>query len=174
MKQILIKQKTTLKIKVLSLISIIALVVIDQIIKYFVVRYLKPVGSITLIDKVLSLTYLENDGAMLGLMQGKTLVMTIAALLCIAVILFVIFSGKIKFGIDYCCIVLMAAGGLGNIIDRLFLGYVVDYIELLFVDFYIFNFADCLVTWSAFVMIFYQFYQMRKEFRTKKEKQQNG
>ena len=148
--------------------------VIDQIIKYFVVRYLKPVGSRVLIDKVLSLTYLENDGAMLGLMQGKTLVMTIAALLCIAVILFVIFSGKVKFGIDYCCIVLMAAGGLGNIIDRLFLGYVVDYIELLFVDFYIFNFADCLVTWSAFVMIFYQFYQMRKEFRTKKEKQQNG
>ena len=170
----MIKQKTTLKIKVLSLISIIALVVIDQIIKYFVVRYLKPVGSRVLIDKVLSLTYLENDGAMLGLMQGKTLVMTIAALLCIAVILFVIFSGKVKFGIDYCCIVLMAAGGLGNIIDRLFLGYVVDYIELLFVDFYIFNFADCLVTWSAFVMIFYQFYQMRKEFRTKKEKQQNG
>lgn len=148
--------------------------VIDQIIKYFVVRYLKPVGSRVLIDKVLSLTYLENDGAMLGLMQGKTLVMTIAALLCIAVILFVIFSGKVKFGIDYCCIVLMAAGGLGNIIDRLFLGYVVDYIELLFVDFYIFNFADCLVTWSAFVMIFYQFYQMRTEFRTKKEKQQNG
>lgn len=170
----MIKQKTTLKIKVLSLISIIALVVIDQIIKYFVVRYLKPVGSCVLIDKVLSLTYLENDGAMLGLMQGKTLVMTIAALLCIAVILFVIFSGKVKFGIDYCCIVLMAAGGLGNIIDRLFLGYVVDYIELLFVDFYIFNFADCLVTWSAFVIIFYQFYQMRKESGKKKEKQQNG
>lgn len=168
------KQKPTLKIKILSLISIVALVVIDQIIKYLVIRFLKPVGSFVLIDKVLSFTYLENDGAMLGLMQGKTLVMTVAALLCIAVIMFVIFSGKVKFGVEYCCIVLMAAGGLGNIIDRILLGYVIDYIELLFVDFYIFNFADCLVTWSAFVMIFYQFYQMWLESKLKKEKQQNG
>ena len=168
------KRKPTTKIKLLSVISIVALVAIDQIIKYFVVRFLKPAGSIVLIDKVLSLTYLENDGAMLGLMQGRTLVMTVAALLCIGVILFVIFSGKVKFGLDYCCIVLMAAGGLGNIIDRIFLGYVIDYIELVFVDFYIFNFADCLVTWSAFVMIFYQIYLIYKESKEKKEKQQNG
>ena len=170
----MIKQKTILKIKVLSLISIIALVEIDQIIKYFVVRYLKPVGSITLIDRVLALTLEDNDGGPLGLCDGKTYELTAVAFICIIVIMFVIFSGKLKFGLEYCCILLMGAGGIGNIIDRLFLGYVVDYIELLFVDFYIFNFADCLVTWSAVVMIFYQFYQMRKEFRTKKEKQQNG
>ena len=174
MKKILNKQKTTLKIKIISLISIISLVIIDQVIKYLVIRFLKPVGSVTVINKVLSFTYLENDGAMLGMMQGKTLVMTIAALFCIAVIMFVIFSGKVKFGLEYCCVVLMAAGGLGNIIDRIFLGYVVDYIELTFVDFYIFNFADCLVTWSAFVMIFYQFYQIWSESKLKKEKQQNG
>ncbi|MBR5438182.1 MAG: signal peptidase II, partial [Clostridia bacterium] len=51
-----------------------------------------------------------------------------------------------------------------------FRGYVIDYIEVLFVDFYIFNFADCLVTCSAFAIIFYEIYAVYKEYKIKKEK----
>ena len=141
------------KIKVFSMFVIFILVFADQIIKYFVDAYLKPIGSVPVIDKVLQFSYYENDGAMMGMMSGKTLTMTILAVICLAVIMFVIFSGKVKFGVDYWCIVFMMSGGLGNIIDRIFRGYVIDYIEVLFVDFYIFNFADCLVTCSAFVLI---------------------
>ena len=148
----------------------IALVVIDQIIKFFVDMYLKPIGSVPVINKILQFSYYENDGAMMGMMSGKTLTMTILAVICLAVIAFVIFSGKVKFGIDYCCIVLMMSGGLGNIIDRVFRGYVIDYIEVLFVDFYIFNFADCLVTCAAIVMICNQIYEIVKENKAKKEK----
>ena len=159
------------KIKVLSLAVMIALVSADQVIKYFVDLYLKPVGSVPVISKVLQFSYYENDGAMMGMMSGKTALMTILALICLGVIAFVIFSGKIKFGVDYCCIVLMMSGGLGNIIDRIFRGYVIDYIEVLFVDFYIFNFADCLVTCAAFIMIGNQIYEIYKE---KKVKAANG
>lgn len=159
----------SLKIKLFSLITIFAFVAVDQLIKYYVDLYLKPVGSFKVIDKILQLSYYENDGAMMGLMNGKTLTMTILAILCLLVILFVIFSGKIKFGLDYCCIVLMISGGLGNIIDRVFRGYVIDYIEGLFVDFYIFNFADCLVTCAAFLMIGNQIYEIIKENKSKKE-----
>lgn len=148
----------------------LGLVSVDQIIKYFVDLYLKPIGSVTVISKVLQLSYYENDGAMMGMMNGKTLTMTVLAVICLAVIGFVIFSGKIKFGIDYCCIVLMMSGGLGNIIDRIFRGYVIDYIEVLFVDFYIFNFADCLVTCAAILMICNQIYEIYKENKAKKEK----
>lgn len=155
------------KIKVLSVFSMVALVSIDQIIKYFIDAYLKTVGSVPVIDRVLQLSYYENDGAMMGMMSGKTVTMTVLALICLAVIAFVIFSGKIKFGVDYCCIVLMMSGGLGNIIDRIFRGYVIDYIEVLFVDFYIFNFADCLVTCAAFVMIGNQIYEIYKEKKVK-------
>ena len=151
------------KIKVISIIAMFALVVVDQIIKYFIDIFLKPVGSVPVIRNILQLSYYENDGAMMGMMNGKTLTMTILAVICLAVIAFVIFSGKVKFGIDYCCIVLMMSGGLGNIIDRIFRGYVIDYIEVLFVDFYIFNFADCLVTCAAFVMIGNQIYEIYKE-----------
>ena len=164
---------TPLKIKIYSLITILGLVGIDQIIKYYVDLYLKPIGSVNVMEKVLQFSDYENDGAMMGLMNGKTLTMTILALICLAVIVFVIFSDKIKFGIDYCCIVLMISGGLGNIIDRIFRGYVIDYIEVLFVDFYIFNFADCLVTCAAIVMICNQIYEIIKENKAKKEKSAN-
>ena len=158
------------KIKLYSVLAMIALVVIDQIIKFLVDIYLKPIGSVAVISKVLQFSYYENDGAMMGLMSGRTLTMTILAVLCLAVIAFVIFSGKVRFGIDYCCIVLMMSGGLGNIIDRIFRGYVIDYIEVLFVDFYIFNFADCLVTCAAILMICNQIYEIFKENKAKKVK----
>ena len=143
---------------------------IDQVIKVFVDMYLKPIGSVPVITKILQFSYYENDGAMMGMMSGKTLTMTILAVICLGVIAFVIFSGKVKFGIDYCCIVLMMSGGLGNIIDRIFRGYVIDYIEVLFVDFYIFNFADCLVTCAAILMICNQIYEIVTEQKAKKEK----
>ena len=106
----------------------------------------------------------------MGMMSGKTLTMTVLAVICLCVIAFVVFSGKIKFGVDYCCIVLMMSGGLGNIIDRIFRGYVINYIEVLFIDFYIFNFADCLVTCAAVIMICNQIYEIVKENKAKKAK----
>ena len=148
----------------------LVLVTSDQVIKYFIDLYLKPVGSVSVIKNILQLSYYENDGAMMGMMNGKTLTMTVLAVICLVVIGFVIFSGKVRFGVDYCCIVLMMSGGLGNIIDRIFRGYVIDYIEVLFVDFYIFNFADCLVTCAAIVMICNQIYEIYKENKAKKEK----
>lgn len=162
------------KIKAYSLLAMMVLVAGDQIIKYFVDMYLKPVGSVLVVKNFLQFSYFENDGAMMGMMSGKTVTMTILAVICLAVIAFVIFSGKIKFGVDYCCIVLMMSGGLGNIIDRIFRGYVIDYIEVLFVDFYIFNFADCLVTCAAVAIICNQIYEMIKEYKIKKEKTTDG
>ena len=162
------------KIKAYSLLAMMVLVAGDQIIKYFVDMYLKPVGSVLVVKDFLQFSYFENDGAMMGMMSGKTVTMTILAVICLAVIAFVIFSGKIKFGVDYCCIVLMMSGGLGNIIDRIFRGYVIDYIEVLFVDFYIFNFADCLVTCAAVAIICNQIYEMIKEYKIKKEKASDG
>ncbi len=158
------------KIRLFSLGIISVMLVADQVIKYFVDIYLKPVSVKMLVPGFIQLHYFENDGAMMGMMSGKTEIMTVASVICMLLILAVILSGKFKFGVDYVCIVFMAAGGLGNIIDRVFRGYVIDYIEVLFVDFYIFNFADCLVTCSAFVIIFYKIYSVYKEYKNKKEK----
>jgi len=162
------EKKISFKMKIVSLVAVIFLLTLDQVIKYFVDLKLKNNSPFVLIDKILQLNYLENDGAMMGFMSGKTGLMTVLALICVAVMLFVVFSGKIKDYIDYWCVLLMIAGGLGNIIDRIFRGYVIDYIEVLFVDFYIFNFADCLITVAAFTLIFYQIYLIYKEGKEKK------
>lgn len=152
--------------------SIICLVGIDQLIKYFIDIYLKPIGSKLVIPSVLQLSYYENDGAMMGMMGGKTTIMIIFAFLCLVLVCYVLYTGKLGFGLDFWCVVFITAGGIGNIIDRIFRGYVIDYIEVLFVDFYIFNFADCLVTCGAFVIIFSQIYAMIKESKNNKNKKE--
>lgn len=153
---------------------IIVLVAADQLIKHFVDTMLKPIGKVTVIPDILQLRYLENNGAMMGFMEGKTLLMTVLSVICFVVVAILLFSGKIKNKIDMVSLTMICAGGFGNIIDRIFRGYVIDYIEVLFVDFYVFNFADCLITVSAFLLLFNQIYLIYKEQKEKKEKVQHG
>ena len=72
------------------------------------------------------------------------------------------------------CIPLLIAGGLGNLIDRIALGYVIDYIQVLCVDFPIFNFADCLVTCSAIALIVYLIYDLIADMRREKKAKSEG
>ncbi len=160
-------------IQIVSLAVIAVLTAADQLIKYFVVTYLKPIGEKLIIPGVLRFTYVENDGAMMGLFGGKAQVMMWITVVIIAVLLVLLLLKKINFGFNYCCLVAIIAGGIGNLIDRFRLGFVVDYIDVLFVKFYVFNFADCLITVGAFLIIGYQIYEIIRETKGKKEKQ-NG
>lgn len=160
-------------IQIVSLAVIAVLTAADQLIKYFVVTYLKPIGEKLIIPGVLRFTYVENDGAMMGLFGGKAQVMMWITVVIIAVLLVLLLLKKIKFGFNYCCLVAIIAGGIGNLIDRFRLGFVIDYIDVLFVKFYVFNFADCLITVGAFLIIGYQIYEIIRETKGKKEKQ-NG
>lgn len=162
--------KNNLRTKLISTSVIVLFVFLDQLIKYFVELYLKPMGTKMLVPGFLQLRYLENDGAMMGMMSGKTTLMTVLAVICMLAVMGVIFSGWLTSKLDYGCVVLIAAGGFGNIIDRICRGYVVDYIEFLFVDFYVFNFADCLITCAALTIIFYQIYCLYTDRRKRKEK----
>ncbi|MBQ7862310.1 MAG: signal peptidase II [Clostridia bacterium] len=161
-------KKISIKTRLLSLMAVVLLLVTDQVIKYFVDLKLKGGPAVVVMKNILQFNYLENDGAMLGMMGGKTALMTVLAVVCVIVMIAVAFTGIIKDPVDYWCTLLMISGGLGNIVDRIFRGYVIDYIEVLFVDFYIFNFADCLITVAAFVLIFYQIYLICRD--SKKDK----
>ena len=152
-----------------TLLSVLALTGADQLIKYIVTEKLRDGAPLVLIPHVLQLHYTENDGAMMGLLQGKTTLMAVLALAVFAVLLYLVFSKKIRFGLVYCCLAGILAGGLGNLLDRIFRGFVVDYIEVLFVKFYIFNFADCLITVGAFLIIFDEMYELIRDSRRKKE-----
>lgn len=155
-------------LQVITLVSMLVLVALDQLIKLLVIDYLKPIGSQPIIDGFIQLKYAENTGAAFGSFSGYTDLLSIFTLIVIVIGILMLMFKKIKFGVEYVCIVLIIAGGLGNLIDRVFRGFVVDYIEPLFVDFAIFNFADILVTCSAFVLIGWLLYEIYRD--SKKEK----
>lgn len=159
------------KTMVISLVSIITLAGIDQILKLLVINKLKPIGSIVLLKGFLGLNYVENNGAMMGLFDGKVFVLAVvSAVILIGLIVFIAL-GKIKVGVYYFCLIAIISGGVGNIIDRIYRGYVIDYIEFLFVKFYVFNFADMLITCACFFLVFYEIYSAIAE---KRKKTRNG
>ena len=150
-------------LQVITLIIIAGLVAIDQIIKLLVLEHLKPIGSLTLIDGFIQLNYAENTGAAFGSFSGKTTFLSVFTLVIITFGLVYLLVKKRKVDVEYVCISLIISGGLGNLIDRVFRGFVVDYIEPLFVDFAIFNFADILVTCSCIVLVIWLIYEIYRD-----------
>ena len=153
----------------ISLLSIAALTAADQIIKYFVLLYLKPVGSVGAINGFLEWNYVENTGAAFGSFSGNTaLLSVITAVIIIAGIAAIILK-KINNKFLLVTATVIIAGGLGNLIDRIFRGYVVDFIKVLFIDFPVFNFADILVTCGSFMLIIYLIIDIYKDSRKKRK-----
>lgn len=137
-----------------SFLIFLFLIVLDQITKYLSFIHLKSKKPINLIPEVLQLTYLENRGAAFGLLQNKQVFFVILTLI-IAVFLIIVFyriaeSGRMP-GIPAAILVLLA-GAVGNFIDRVVHGYVIDFIYLKLIDFPVFNIADCYVTTAVVVL----------------------
>lgn len=154
-----------------TIMTIAFLIAIDQIIKFIVLKHLEPIGSITVIDKVLSLTYVENTGAAFGSFSGYTRVLSVFTALVLIVGLIYLLSGKIRSKIVYWGLTLIIAGGAANLIDRVGRHFVIDYIDPLFVKFAVFNFADILVTVGAFVVIIYLLYEIIRDSKNAKVKE---
>ena len=137
---------------IIALLLAVTAVVADQLLKLLVVARLKPVGDITVIPGFFHLTYVENPGAAFGILANhRWIFITVTFLICI-VIVWLIFAYKEHAFFSYTASILILAGGVGNIIDRLMNGYVVDYLHVLFFPF-VFNFADCCVTVGTALLI---------------------
>ena len=136
-----------------QLLAIAALVGIDQILKAVVTERLKGKGQFVWIPGFLSFTYAENTGAAFSMFSSDPTALSVltGALLTGAVIAMFFLRNVPK--VYHVLIPAVIAGGVGNLVDRCLHGYVIDYIETLFVMFPIFNFADCLITCGCFAMI---------------------
>ena len=151
-----------------AIILVLSLVGIDQVIKYIVIEYLKPIGVFELIEGFIRLRYVENTGAVFGSFASHTAVLTVVSIILLIVTVYFLVSQKNKSKLVSFTLLLMIAGGIGNIIDRIRLHFVVDYIEPMFIDFAVFNFADCLITVGAFVLMIYLVVDIVKEEKQKK------
>lgn len=144
------------------------LVGIDQIVKLLVINYLKPVQYVDIIEGVLRFRYVENTGAIFGSFSTHTVVLTILSIVLLGFTIFFLVTNKNKSKFVNFCLLFMISGGIGNIIDRIRLHYVVDFIEPLFVNFAVFNFADCLITVGAFALIIYLIIDLVNDSKKKK------
>lgn len=153
---------------ILPLIVGILLIILDQVLKYLAVLHLKGAGNIVLIPHVLGLSYVENPGAAWGIFSGKTGFLSILTMILLLVIAWVLFfSGWIKTPLSKWAAILFLAGGVGNLIDRVFVGYVVDYIRFLFIEFPVFNLADICVV-AGFILFMIEIFIVEPR-KTKKE-----
>ena len=130
---------------IFNLVCVAVLVGADQLIKLWAVQVLEPVGAMPLIPHVVELRFVLNPGMAFSLLSGKQLFLiaaTGAALLLVAYWLFFRSRGK---KLQQAALILVLGGGIGNLIDRVLNGEVVDYINLLFMRFAVFYFADICV-----------------------------
>ncbi len=128
-----------------------ALAVIDQIIKLLVVRSIPLGGHAPLVGGLLGLTYIQNTGAAWSVMERQTWILTVVSLIVIILIIWALAARKIRNGLGRWSLAVLLGGAVGNLIDRVRLGYVVDMFQTLFVDFPIFNFADICITLGGIV-----------------------
>lgn len=159
----------------ISLLSIALLTVIDQIIKYFVELNLKPIQSINVLPGVLEWDYVQNTGAAFGFFSENTALLSVITGIIIVIGIAALIMKKIKNKYLIATAVIIIAGGLGNLFDRIMRGYVVDYIRVLFIDFPVFNFADILVTCGAVMLMIYLLWDINNDRKKKKaEGNKNG
>ena len=145
---------------IVSSIIIVFLVLCDQISKALVLKYLKPIENINVISfgkkKIIDFTFLENSGAVFGKFAGKRIMIIIVPLILIALCVVFIERFRKKSKLASASLILIIAGGIGNLIDRIFRnGLVVDFIEFKFVNFAVFNFADTCVTCGVALLLIY-------------------
>ena len=141
----------------LCIVLSIFLILCDQAAKYLAEIHLKQRQDIRLIPGVLHLHYLypENRGIAFGMMQGKVLFFAVITGLMMAAILFVLIrvpQNRHYLAMTITCILLFAGAG-GNLIDRVFRGYVIDFIYFILIDFPVFNLADVFVVTGGFLLI---------------------
>ena len=148
----------------LILLSAAALVIVDQLLKIWVLGTLVGAPSVTLIPGLLQLTYVENRGAAFGIFQGKTQLLSIVTGIVLAGIIVALVMGKFKHKLVLWSMGLIISGGVGNLIDRVFRTFVVDYLDIspLF-NFPVFNFADCcVVIGTGLLLVYLLFFEEKK------------
>lgn len=139
----------------LVVLAIAAMVAADQLVKYWAVVVLKPRGSMVLWENVFELRYVENRGAAFSILQDQRWLFVVGTVVAVAVMVYLLCRGGITHPVGRAALVLMIGGAIGNFIDRLLRGYVVDLFYIRLIDFPVFNVADICLTVGAVLLFWY-------------------
>lgn len=151
-------------------VAIALIIILDQLTKWLSVKFLMPIDTLPLIKDVLHLTYVENRGAAFGMLANHRWVFITVSTVTIILLGIYLYLGKAENRIYETGITMIIAGGIGNMIDRLALGYVIDFIDFRLIDFAVFNGADSFVCVGAGVLILALVIDIVKEVKRGREK----
>lgn len=139
---------------IISFIAAVLIVVIDQLLKLLVVNTIKTSGSVEILGGLVNFQYVENRGMAFGMLKDcRWLFIIFTVIVVVGVIIYMI-TTKPQSKFLLTSLALILGGGVGNLIDRIFLGYVVDYIQLSFFS-PVCNFADYCITIGTVLLIIY-------------------
>jgi signal peptidase II len=156
-----------MKQRIRHLIYFIILIAFDQVSKLWIKTNLIDGKEIMILPGILKLSYHQNSGAVWGIMGGKVSFLRIFTMIILALIIYLYFKipKDKKYNALKVITVFIMAGAVGNLIDRIYLGYVVDFIYFYIIDFPLFNFADSYLTVSsALLLILAIFYYKDSDF----------
>ena len=155
---------------VIALIIGAAIAALDLFFKMLVLLYLKPVGTVKVFGDIFKLTYVENRGVAFGMFQGMQWIFIAVTVIMLFLIIFYMFKKRPQGKLVYIASALIIGGGIGNLIDRIYYGFVIDYLSFSFFP-PVCNFADYCITIGVFLLAVYllfftdSFKNGKKEFQ---------
>lgn len=151
----------------LFLILALVIALVDQIIKYFVIHNLRPVHSVTAIPHILDFTYVENRGVAFGMFKDNRWIFIIFTSIVLLVFIFLLMKYGKTSKLFSVAAMLVIGGGIGNLVDRIVFGFVVDYLSLSFFP-PVCNFADYCITAGTVLLVIYLLFYYDTDKKTKK------
>lgn len=156
--------------QLVSTIVAVLLVAVDQIVKNWAAETLTK-GDIAIIENVLYLKYAENTGVAFSMFSDNRWILVGVTSIMLAAVLAFFLSGKVSGKLEVFSLSLLLSGGVGNLIDRVSLGYVIDYIDVRIINFAIFNIADICICVGAFLLCVAVYFSDKKEKEEKSAKE---
>ena len=148
----------------------IAMVFADQLTKWLAVILLKGEGSFPLWKGVFHFTYVENTGSAFGMLKdARWVFMSLSVVLIVGLLAFFVYYYKKITPLMRLACIMIVAGGIGNMIDRVLVGYVVDFFDFTLIDFAVFNVADSFVCVGAGLFILWYILDSVKEYKESKK-----
>ena len=149
----------------LAILVCIGLIVIDQVSKFLAIVKLAPIENITVIPGILDFTFVKNYGAAFGILQGQSWFFVIITIVILGGILVAFWKLPKQREFNYVrwTLLVLAAGAVGNLIDRFFRGYVVDFFEFTFFSYPVFNVADIYVVVGTAILAFLLIFIVKDE-----------
>ena len=151
-------------------VLVVALVVLDQVVKFLVRANIPLGGDVPFLPHILQLTYVQNTGAAFSLLAEHTWILTLISVLVVIVMVIALWKKVLTHPLGVVPAVLVLSGGLGNLIDRIAFGYVTDMFRTLFMNFAVFNVADiCITVGAVWLAVYVLFGYEKLEKKSKKE-----